>query len=70
MITIIILRGKGEEVESFSYKCFIDYNEALAFCNELNEKYEDEKHWKYAGIVGEGQIIELSNPHRNPHLKF
>ena len=70
MITTIILRGKGEEVESFSYKCFIDYNEALAFCKKVNEKYEDEKYWKYAGIVEEGQIIELSNPHRNPHLKF
>lgn len=70
MFTIIILRGKNDEVEALSYKCFIDYEDALAFCKELNEKYEDEKHWKYAGIVGEGQIIEVANPHRNPHLKY
>lgn len=70
MTTVIILQGKNEEVESLSYMCFIDYEDALAFCKELNEKYEYEKYWKYAGIVGEGQIIDVANPHRNVHLKF
>ena len=62
-ILVLVTEGKNESVDRVIVRTFPSREEANHFVNTTNLKYcPDQKHWVYAEIVRDGEMVELIRP--------
>lgn len=64
MIIVQVYSGRSESVDRVRVRVFEDYAKAEAYQNSFRtyESQSQTKHWEYAEIVGDGEIVELRSP--------
>ena len=65
MIIVLCTKGKNEEVDQVMVKLFPEENRADAekFIRDNTDPDKDEKYWRYAEIISEGEFYEPSRYH-------
>ena len=62
-ILVLVTEGKNESVDRAVVRTFPSTEDANNFVEITNEKYSPEqKHWTYAEIVRDGEIVKLTRP--------
>lgn len=62
-VLVLVTEGKNESVDRAIVRTFQSREDANVYVNTINEKYSPEqKHWVYADIIRDGEVIELIRP--------
>lgn len=61
MKTVLIVGGRKDDVETVRIEQFETRRTAHEYCEELNEKWKDEKYWYTAKIIHPSQQYDLRN---------
>ena len=65
-VLVLVTEGKHGSVYMAMVRTFPSREDANDFVDITNEKYSsDQKHWVYADIVSDGEVIELIRPEEN-----
>lgn len=60
---VLVTEGKNGSVDRVVVRTFPSREDANDFVDITNEKYSpDQKHWVYAEIVRDGEMVELIRP--------
>jgi len=56
-IIVLLIGGKGDDVDYLSVHLFSELEKAQEFCRENTDK-EDERYWQYCEIIEDGKTYE------------